>query len=77
MLLAIVTLIEGLHHDGKQDFSGRMSPALTKLRESMSSKMSQLRNFVSGNHQATTTVEPSQTHSTVKGDGDDILGQML
>lgn len=81
LVLVLVVLSEGLHHNGKRTFSGRMSPALGRLRESMNKKMTQLRNFVSGGDEpssqvTTTTPIPSSTHTTIKGDGIDI-GQLL
>ena len=74
-LLMLALLTESLHHDGKRTFRGKMSPTLSQLRESMEKKISQLRRFVSGKSDPTmTTVAPETTHSTMKGDGVDIIG---
>jgi hypothetical protein len=79
-LVAVCTLIfscEGLHHNGKRTFTGRMSPTLSRLRDAMHEKMSQLGHFVTGevsntsSSTMTTTLAPA-TATPIKGDGEDI-----
>ena len=42
----LVTPSEGLHHDGKRTFTGKMSPTLGKIRSMVSDKFNRLKNFV-------------------------------
>jgi hypothetical protein len=76
LLVIIALTVDGLHHNGKRTFSGRMSPAIERLRD----KIAELRNFVSGADQpsiSTTTTTAPTTQTPVKGDGVDIIGQLL
>jgi hypothetical protein len=42
----LVTSSQGLHHDGKRTFTGKMSPTLEKIRRMVSDKFNSLKNFV-------------------------------
>jgi hypothetical protein len=57
----------GVHYTQRESFDGKLSPAISRLKEQMKEKLTQLR-FTTSN----TTLAPT----VLPGDGDDILADV-